>query len=149
MKIYRRVYQYESGYENIQGEEFADFWDATRYKIAELEKTFDTFGETLKESRKQKKMTCRELADATETTVGHIADLEHDRSGVPSLSEIEDMENTLGIEDGRLKAFYDHDNIYQKRDAYTSTVYVGNSRKIQISEGKANKEALLDAWGID
>jgi len=92
-----------------------------------------TFGQVFKEARKAKKMTCREIADAIESTIGHISDLEHGRVSIPALSEIEKLEGALEITDGRLMAFYNPANPYQEKDRYISTTFLPDGRCIQLS----------------
>ncbi len=92
-----------------------------------------TFGQVLKQARKAKGVTCEELADAIESTVGHISDLEHDRIGIPRFSIIERLEAVLEITDGRLRALYNPANPYQEKDRFISTVYYPDGRRVQLS----------------
>lgn len=99
-----------------------------------------TFGRILREARRQLKLSCRQLAEFTETTVGYIIDLEQDSINIPALSEIKTFEEVLKIIDGRLRAFYSPDSIYQNKDKFVSTTFLADGSSLQISTENMNPE---------
>ena len=62
----------------------------------------ESFGKALKNARKVRKATLREVGQAVDRSIGYISDIEHDRKRPPELNVVERMERFLNVEDGHL-----------------------------------------------
>ena len=62
----------------------------------------ETFGNALKQARKSKRATLRELGDAIGKSIGYISDIEHGRKRPPDLDTVCKIEDFLGIKKGHL-----------------------------------------------
>ncbi len=62
----------------------------------------ESFGKALKNVRKSRKKTLRELGTAIGKSIGYISDIEHDRKRPPDLDTVSRIEDFLGVEDGTL-----------------------------------------------
>ena len=62
----------------------------------------ESFGEAFREARIAKKLTVREVAEHVEKSIGYLSDVEHNRKRPPKLELVSELEDFLGIEDGKL-----------------------------------------------
>ena len=62
----------------------------------------ESFGQALKEARKKRRATLREVAEKIGKSVGYISDIEHDRKRPPDLETVSRIEDFLLIDDGSL-----------------------------------------------
>lgn len=60
------------------------------------------FGQLLKEARKNKRATLREVAEAGGVSIGYISDIEHGRRRAPGMDASRAIERYLEIQDGSL-----------------------------------------------
>jgi transcriptional regulator with XRE-family HTH domain len=82
----------------------------------------DKFGDALKEARKSRRATLREVAQFIGKSIGYVSDIEHDRRRPPDLETVAKIEEFFGIEDSSLlklaRKIRKHHNI--RRDLKTS-----------------------------
>ena len=62
----------------------------------------ETFGEALREARIANKITLRAIAEHIGKSIGYLSDVEHNRKRPPKLELVSEIEDFLGIEDGKL-----------------------------------------------
>jgi len=62
----------------------------------------ESFGEAFRQARIAKKLTVREVAEHVEKSIGYLSDVEHNRKRPPKLELVSELEDFLGIEDGKL-----------------------------------------------
>ena len=62
----------------------------------------ESFGEAFRKARVAKKITLREIGEYVGKSIGYLSDIEHGRKRPPSLDTVSEIEEFLGIEDGRL-----------------------------------------------
>lgn len=62
----------------------------------------ESFGEAFREARITKKLTVREVAEHVGKSIGYLSDVEHNRKRPPKLELVSELEDFLGIEDGKL-----------------------------------------------
>ncbi|RLB16039.1 MAG: hypothetical protein DRG35_03385 [Deltaproteobacteria bacterium] len=62
----------------------------------------ESFGEALRKARIANKVTLREIAEHIGKSIGYLSDVEHNRKSPPKLEVVSEIEDFLGIEDGKL-----------------------------------------------
>lgn len=62
----------------------------------------ESFGEALRKARIANKVTLREIAEHIGKSIGYLSDVEHNRKSPPKLEIVGEIEDFLGIEDGKL-----------------------------------------------
>ena len=62
----------------------------------------ESFGEAFRKARIDKKVTLREMGEYIGKSIGYLSDIEHSRKRPPKLDTVSEIEEFLGIQDGKL-----------------------------------------------